>query len=87
MRYLLLIAGCLAFFSFKLSAQESKEDLIQFSGMVLDGSNQELYPIPYANIYIKEKGRGTYSDFKGFFSIVVEKGDNVVFSAIGFQNS
>lgn len=85
MRYLILIAGFLAFFSFKLSAQESKEDLIQFTGMVLDGSNQELYPIPYANIYIKDKGRGTYSDFKGFFSIVVEKGDNVVFSAIGFR--
>ena len=85
MRYLILVVGCLVFFNAKLTAQESKEDLIQFSGMVLDGSNQELYPIPYANIYIKEKGRGTYSDFKGFFSIVVEKGDNVVFSAIGFR--
>ena len=85
MRYLILIAACLAIFSNQISAQESKEDLIQFSGMVLDGSNEELYPIPYTNIYIKEKGRGTYSDFKGFFSIVVEKGDNVVFSAVGYR--
>jgi CarboxypepD_reg-like domain len=85
MRYLILIGACLAIFNFKLSAQESKEDLIQFTGIVLDGSNQELYPIPYTNIFIKDKGRGTYSDFKGFFSIVVEKGDNVVFSAIGYR--
>ena len=85
MRYLILIAVCLTFLSTNLSAQESKEELIQFSGMVLDGSNEELYPIPYTNIFIKEKGRGTYSDFKGFFSIVVEKGDNVVFSAVGYR--
>jgi hypothetical protein len=75
----------LTLFNFELSAQKSKEGLIQFSGIVLDGSNKDLYPIPYTNIYIKDKGRGTYSDFKGFFSIVVEKGDNVVFSAIGFR--
>ncbi len=85
MRYLILIVSCFLLFSFKLSAQESKEKLIQFTGIVLDGSDVQLYPIPYTNIYIKDKGRGTYSDFKGFFSIVVEKGDNVVFSAIGFR--
>ena len=85
MRYLILVVSCLVLLSFKLSAQESKEELIQFTGIVLDGSDEQLYPIPYTNIFIKDKGRGTYSDFKGFFSIVVEKGDNVVFSAIGFR--
>ena len=34
---------------------------------------------------VKSKNRGTYSDFKGFFSIVVEKGDSIVFSAIGYK--
>lgn len=87
MRYLILTAVSLILSNFKLSAQETKEqELIQFTGMVLDGSDQELYPIPYTNIYIKDKGRGTYSDFKGFFSIVVEKGDHVVFSAIGYRS-
>jgi len=60
-------------------------NLIQFSGMVLDGSNEELLPVPYTNIFIKEKARGTYSDFNGFFSIVVEKGEVIEFSAIGYQ--
>jgi hypothetical protein len=53
--------------------------------MVLDGSDEQLYPVPYANILVKDKGRGTYSDLKGFFSIVVEKGDIIVFSAIGYK--
>lgn len=59
--------------------------LVQFSGMVLDGSDEQLYPVPYTNILVKDKGRGTYSDLKGFFSIVVEKGDVIVFSAIGYK--
>ena len=53
--------------------------------MVLDGSDEQLYPVPYTNILVKDQGRGTYSDFKGFFSIVVRKGDVIVFSAVGYK--
>lgn len=60
------------------------QSLVQFSGMVLDGSSEELFPVPYTNILVKNKGRGTYSDFQGFFSIVVSKGDTIVFSAVGY---
>ena len=70
--------------SLSLFAQE-KNNLVQFSGMVLDGTDDELYPVPYTNILVKDKGRGTYSDLRGFFSIVVEKGDVIVFSAIGYK--
>ena len=67
-------------------AQDNKQGrLVQFSGMVLDGSDEQLYPVPYTNILVKDKGRGTYSDLRGFFSIVVEKGDVIVFSAIGYK--
>lgn len=59
--------------------------LIQLSGLVLDGSEEELAAVPYANIYLPGTGRGTYTDFSGFFSIVVRKGDTVNFSAIGFE--
>jgi hypothetical protein len=54
--------------------------------MVLDGSERELLPVPYANILVKDKGRGTYSDYQGFFTIVVEKGDVIVFSSIGYKD-
>lgn len=60
-------------------------NLVQFSGMVLDGATDQLYPVPYTNIIVKSKGRGTYSDLKGFFSIVAEKGDVIVFSSVGYK--
>lgn len=78
---LLLFVGFLA-----VQAQQDKSGrLVQFSGMVLDGTDDELVPVPYVNILVKGKGRGTYTDFKGFFSIVVEKGDVIVFSAVGYK--
>lgn len=84
----------LPFFTFLLLAnllysQKNNSDqlaLVQFSGLVLDGSDQsELFPVPYTNILIKGKNRGTYADLKGFFSIVVEKGDIIIFSAVGYK--
>lgn len=70
-----------------LSASHAQKNvnLVQFSGLVLDGSSEELFPIPYVNILVKDKGRGTYSGLDGFFSIVVQKGDVIVFSAIGYK--
>jgi len=80
---LALLAGSL------LSAQQTgstRQELVQFSGLVLDGSDEsELFPVPYTNILIKGKNRGTYADLKGFFSIVVEKGDVILFSAVGYK--
>ncbi len=67
------------------SQEVDKANLVQFSGMVLDGSTEQLFPVPYTNILVKDKKRGTYSDFEGFFSIVVEKGDIIVFSAVGYK--
>ena len=83
-RYISLLSIFCLMISFSLKAQE-QERLVQFSGLVLDGSDESLYPVPYANILVKGKSRGTYSDFKGFFSIVLEKNDTIVFSAIGYK--
>lgn len=69
-----------------LLAQEKDQDnLVQFSGLVLDGSDEQLVPVPYANIIVKDRNRGTYTDLRGFFSIVVEKGDIIQFSAVGYK--
>lgn len=87
MKYkLLLVFSCLFFTWMQGQAQTNNDDrLVQFSGMVLDGTNQELIPVPYTNVLVKGKGRGTYTDFDGFFSIVAEKGDEIEFSAIGYK--
>ncbi len=83
-QYILFFSLMCLLFTQKTIAQTST-DLVQFSGMVLDGTTEELLPIPYVNILVKDKSRGAYSDFSGFFSIVVEKGDVIIFSAIGYK--
>ncbi len=63
----------------------AEDEPIQFSGLCLDGSGEELEPIPFVTIAVDGSSRGTYTDWKGFFSIVVEKGEKIVFSAIGYE--
>ncbi|MCP9236584.1 carboxypeptidase-like regulatory domain-containing protein [Lewinella sp. JB7] len=62
------------------------EPLVQFSGMVLDGTTSQLQPVPYATVLIKNDGRGTYANLEGFFSIVAHKGDTILFSALGYDD-
>ncbi len=80
--FLLFLA---ANYAWSQEQEVDKTNLVQFSGMVLDGSTEQLFPVPYTNILVQGKKRGTYSDFEGFFSIVVEKGDIIVFSAVGYK--
>jgi hypothetical protein len=80
------ILAAFFFLPLVLWGQTGKDtSLVQFTGIVLDGSTEQLYPVPYTNILVKDKNRGTYSDLRGFFSIVVQKGDVIVFSAIGYK--
>lgn len=72
--------------SFAQAQTSDNSNLVQFSGMVLDGATEQLFPVPYTNVTVKGKGRGTYSDLKGFFSIVAEKGDVIVFSSVGYKS-
>jgi len=58
-------------------------DLVQFSGVVVTADS--LRPVPFANIAITATGRGTTSDYWGFFSIVVRKNDLISFSAVGYK--
>jgi hypothetical protein len=72
-------------------AQEPQTDspeqkkLIQFSGMVITNMDGKMVPVPYASIFLPEKKRGTYSDYRGFFTIVVEKGDVIRFNCVGLE--
>lgn len=82
----LLLMLPMFFVGTSIFGQTKGENLVQFTGIILDGTNEELLPLPYANVLVLDHNRGTYSDFNGFFSIVVEKGDKVEFSAIGYQS-
>ena len=90
MRYIkiyLFISFSLLSFSMIIAQDLPKDSvLVQFSGLVLDGTDENLYPIPFANILISSDSRGTYSEWNGFFSIVAKKGDKVTFSAVGYKS-
>ncbi len=64
--------------------QRKQADLIQLSGVV--ATNDTIQPIPYCNMFITNRGFGTLTDFDGFFSIVVNRGDSILFSHQGFQS-
>jgi hypothetical protein len=68
----------------KTNAQEKDPDLVQFSGLVVTGDS--LKPVPFTNILIENRRRGTSTDYHGFFSFVAHKGDTILFSAMGFKN-
>ena len=69
---------------FGFGQNKSNDDLVQLSGVVATGDT--LAPIPYCNIFIGNRGFGTVTDFDGFFSIVVAKGDSILFSHQGFRS-
>jgi hypothetical protein len=66
-------------------AQEKDRKPLQFSGVVVTGD--DLKPIPYTSILVKNLRRGTISDFYGFFSFVAQEGDIIEFTAMGFKKA
>jgi hypothetical protein len=68
----------------KVFAQQSNsKHVIQFSGMVLSSDSLEV--LPYAVIYDKTNGMGTYSNYSGFFTFAAAEGDSISFSYVGFK--
>lgn len=95
-KHIIITVGIMTLLPFWASAQKSLSDsmavdsssLVQFSGLVLDGAGEEdLQPIPFVTVSLDKGKRGVYTDWKGFFSLVVEKGDEIVFSAVGYQTA
>jgi hypothetical protein len=66
-------------------SQNNKDTLIQFSGIVVTGDS--LKPVSFTNIFVKGQGRGTVSDYLGYFSLVTKANDTIQFSTIGYKTS
>ncbi len=66
-----------------INAKAKDKPLIQFSGQVLD--QDSLEQIPFVSIIIKGTSRGTHSDFNGFFSLVVNSGDEIEFVSLAYK--
>lgn len=64
-------------------AQQNK--LVQFSGIVTDADSNMV--VPYVTITnLSNKGQKYAANYQGFFSFVVNPGDTVMFSAVGFTS-
>jgi len=86
LKYTLITIAFIVFGYLTTFAQTKQDSLVQFSGLVLDGTTEELLPVPFTNVYAKEDTRrGVATDFKGFFTVVAKKGETIIFSAIGYK--
>lgn len=83
MKRLLLLLLILTFVHVQGQAQSQEKKLVQFSGLVLHADS--LVPLPFVSISnISRNYRGTYSDMRGFFSLVVSVGDTIQISCLGY---
>ncbi len=64
---------------------QDDERLIQLSGVVV--SADSLNEMPYATVFDKTVRRGTIADMYGFFSMVVQPGDTILFKYYGHKPS
>lgn len=85
MKQLLIIIASIALLPLCVQGQQThvNDSLVEVSGVVMTADS--LRNIPGVSIYIKGKNLGTVANNQGVFDIVVEKGDTLIFSVIGFK--
>jgi hypothetical protein len=66
------------------SQKETTRKIVQMTGITV--SSDSLKPVPFASILIKGNYRGTLSDYSGFYSIVANTGDTLIFTSLGYKN-
>ncbi|MGB4848843.1 MAG: carboxypeptidase-like regulatory domain-containing protein [Saprospiraceae bacterium] len=86
----LLIAIFFSLFSTQSIKAQTRMDSVhvaQISGKVISAENSNPIGIPYAVVAVVGTHRGTFTDFNGFFSIVVRNGETLVFSVLGYKDA
>jgi len=80
--YILFAALCLPVAA-KAQFETFKDSVVQLYGIVMTADS--LKGLESVSVVVKGQNRGTISNNKGVFSIVVLKGDQVVFTSIGYK--
>lgn len=65
----------------QIEIDTTNSNIIQFSGVVVAGDS--LAPVPLTSVFRSRDGRGTFTDYYGFFSLPAFVGDTITFSHIG----
>ncbi|SEQ76908.1 peptidase associated/transthyretin-like domain-containing protein [Pedobacter rhizosphaerae] len=84
MRY--CVALILLIFSLTTFAQQKSagDKLIQFSGIITDMDSSNV--IPYVTITnLSAKSKRVAADYRGYFTFIVNPGDTILFTAIGYK--
>ena len=84
LRYILLLAGFFVLQQVRAQNENRRDSVIQLFGVVM--TSDSLRAVPAASVIVMGKGRGTITNNDGVFSIVVLKGDHILFSSIGFKD-
>ncbi len=85
MKYLLTILLFCIIGSVFAQDQKQPNKLIQFSGIVTDADSNMV--VPYVTITnLSKHGQKYAANYQGYFSFVVNPGDTLLFSAVGFSS-
>lgn len=75
----------LTLFAIGFIQAQTNSNLVQLSGVVV--SADSLYPIPLTSIIVKNNNRGAISDYYGFYTLVAQEKDTIIFSALGYSDA
>lgn len=83
-KYLYLVTAVLVLFCLASNDAQAQGQrrVIQLSGVVIDTLEG---PLPGVHVYVPKAGRGTTTNYVGFFSTPVLIGDSIVVSSVGYQ--
>lgn len=72
---------------------QNYDDIVEVAGVVFtqqqeaNGTQTPAFPVSYATLQVVGTSRGTYANYEGMFSIVVKKGQQIKFSAVGYADA
>lgn len=79
--FILLLTGAV---QSKAQFESFKDSVVQLYGIVMTADS--LKGLESVSVVVKGQGRGTITNEKGIFSIVVLKGDEIEFSSVGYKS-
>jgi hypothetical protein len=77
-----IVIGLLVLLATKNIQAQGNQNIMQLTGLIVGGDS--LYGIPGVHVYVPKAGRGTSTNYYGYFSLPTQVGDSIVISAIGY---
>ena len=85
MKYSLTIILLLFVTTVFAQSEDKSNKLVQFSGIITDADSNAV--VPYVTITnLSNKNQRYAANYQGYYSFIVNPGDTVVFSAVGFTS-